>query len=218
MKEIIGTIAVILTFVGYVPYIRDTIKGKTTPHIYTWFIWGLVTAIAFGLQISAKAGFGAYTTLAASIVCFIIFFFGLRQGNRDNITTSDSVFFVLSLLALVLWLFAKQPVLSVILVSTIDMLGFVPTIRKSWHKPHEETLISYVINTARFVLASLALSHYTIVTALYPVTWVIANGLFSIFLIYRRKQLATVGFEGRAMASKAKSPLALRLLSYKNRF
>lgn len=186
MKEIIGIVAVILTFVGYIPYIRDTIKGKTKPHIYTWFIWGLVTAIAFGLQISANAGPGAFTTLAAAIVCFIIFGFGIRQGERD-ITTSDTVFLVLSLVALVLWLFAKQPVLSVILVSTIDMLGFIPTIRKSWHKPHEETLISYQTNTLRFGLAIIALNHYTLVTALYPVTWVFANGLFSFYLIARRK-------------------------------
>ncbi len=194
MKDILGIIAVVLTFVGYVPYIRDTKKGKTTPHVYTWFIWGLVTAIAFGLQLSAKAGPGAYTTLAAAIVCFIIFGFGMRQGKK-NVTKSDTIFFILSLVALALWLFAKQPILSVILVSTIDMLGFVPTIRKSWHKPHEETLISYMTNTFRFGLAILALNHYTIVTALYPVTWVIANGLFSVFLILRRKQ-TIVGFEG----------------------
>lgn len=196
MKEIIGIIAVILTFLGYIPYIRDTIKGKTTPHIYTWFIWGLVTAIAFGLQISAKAGPGAFTTLSAAIVCFIIFGFGLRQGEK-NITSTDTIFFLLSFVALGLWLFAKQPVLSVILVSSIDMLGFVPTIRKSWHKPHEETLISYETNTLRFALALLALSHYTIVTALYPVTWVIANGLFSIFLIFRRGKVGSSnGWQG----------------------
>lgn len=196
MKEVLGVIAVVLTFVGYVPYIRDTIRGKTKPHIYTWFIWGLVTAIAFGLQLSADAGPGAFTTLAAAIVCFIIFGFGVRQGER-NITASDTVFFVLSLVALVLWLFAKQPVLSVILVSTIDMLGFVPTIRKSWHKPHEETLVSYQMNTIRFMIAILALDHYTLVTALYPVTWVIANGLFSIFLVIRRGKVGkTVGWQG----------------------
>jgi uncharacterized protein with PQ loop repeat len=196
MKETIGIIAVILTFLGYIPYIRDTIKGKTTPHVYTWFIWGLVTAIAFGLQISAKAGPGAFTTLAAAIVCFIIFGFGLRQGEK-NITTTDTIFFILSFIALGLWLFAKQPVLSVILVSTIDMLGFVPTIRKSWHKPHEETLISYQTNTLRFALAIIALSHYTIVTALYPITWVVANGLFSIFLILRRGKVgSSIGWQG----------------------
>lgn len=193
-KDILGIVAVILTFVGYVPYIRDTSKGKTIPHIYTWFIWGLVTAIAFGLQITHSAGPGAYTTLAAAIVCFIICGFGIRQGKK-NITRLDTIFFVLSLVALVLWLFAKQPVLSVILVSTIDMLGFIPTIRKSWHKPHEETLVSYMTNTFRFGLALLALSHYTLITSLYPVTWIFANGLFSIFLYTRRKQLA-VGFRG----------------------
>lgn len=196
MKEIVGIIAVILTFVGYIPYIRDTISEKTKPHIYTWFIWGLVTAIAFGLQLSVNAGPGAYTTLAAAIVCFIIFGFGVRQGSRD-ITKSDTVFFLLSLVALALWLFAKQPVLSVILVSTIDMLGFVPTIRKSWHKPFEETLISYLLNTLRFCLALYALDYYSVVTALYPLTWVIANGLFSVFLISRRKiTTSTSGWQG----------------------
>lgn len=196
MKEIVGIIAVVLTFVGYIPYIRDTRKDKTKPHIYTWFIWGLVTAIAFGLQLSADAGPGAFTTLAAAIVCFIIFGFGLRQGNHD-ITKSDTIFLLLSLVALGLWLFAKQPVLSVILISTIDMLGFIPTVRKSWHKPYEETLISYLLNTFRFCLALYALDHYTIVTALYPLTWVIANGAFSIYLIARRKKVGTVtGWQG----------------------
>lgn len=191
MKEIIGTIAVALTLIGYVPYIRDTVKGKTTPHIYTWFIWGLVTAIAFGLQLSDNAGPGAFTTLAAAIVCFVIFIFGARQGTSD-ITRSDTIFFVLSLAALVLWLFAKQPILSVVLISVIDILGFVPTIRKSWNKPHEETLISYVINTLRFCLALFALQRYTLITTLYPATWVVANGLFSTFLIVRRRRLANI--------------------------
>lgn len=52
MKELISTVAVILTFVGYGPYIKDTLKGKTKPHVYTWFIWGLVTLIAYALQLS----------------------------------------------------------------------------------------------------------------------------------------------------------------------
>ena len=196
VKDIIGIIAVLLTFTGYVPYIRDTIKGKTTPHIYTWFIWGFVTAIAFGLQITHHAGPGAFTTLAAAIVCLFICGVGIRQGSK-NVTKSDSIFFVLSLLTLVLWLLVKQPVAAVILASTIDMLGFVPTIRKSYHKPYEETLISYQTNTLRFCLALLALSHYTIITMLYPVSWVLANGLFSVYLVARRKTVpAPVGWQG----------------------
>jgi len=187
-KTIFSIVAILLTFIGYIPYIRDTLQRKTTPHIYTWFIWGLVTAIAYGLQVGAGAGVGSWVTLAVVIVCFFIFFLGLRNGKKD-ITKSDTIFFLLSLVALFLWLVAKQPVWSVILVSSIDMLGFIPTIRKSWNKPYSETLFSYELNSFRHGLSILALQQYSIITWLYPATWVIANGLFSIMLIIRRKQI-----------------------------
>ena len=72
LRDLLAAIAVLFTFTGYIPYIRDTIKHKTTPHVYTWFVWGIVTSIAFGLQITHKAGPGAYVTLAAAIITFII--------------------------------------------------------------------------------------------------------------------------------------------------
>ena len=190
MKEIVGTIAVLLTFVGYVPYVRDTIRGKTKPHIYSWLLWGFVTISAWGLQISDKAGPGSWVTLAAALVCFVIFFFGLRQGQKD-ITKSDTIFFALALVALITWLFARQPVLSVVLLSLTDILGFIPTLRKSWNKPYTETLFSYGLNTLRFALSIYALQRYTIITSLYPLTWVVANGLFSLTLVIRRKQLGS---------------------------
>jgi uncharacterized protein with PQ loop repeat len=144
-KTVISIIAVILTFVGYIPYLKDTFSGKTTPHIYTWFIWGFVTAIAYGLQVSAGAGVGSWVTLAVVIISAIIFLSGLKNGKKD-IKTINTVFLILSFVALILWLIAKQPIMSVILVSTIDLLGFVPTIRKSWNKPYSETLFSYQLN------------------------------------------------------------------------
>lgn len=188
IKYLIGIIAVILTFVGYVPYLRDTIKGKTKPHVYSWFLWGFVTLIAFALQVSAKAGAGSLVTLAAALASLVVFALGMRQGKKD-ITKSDTIFFALALIAIGIWLLAKQPIVSVILISSIDMLSFVPTIRKSWNKPHSETLFTYLLNTFRHGLSIFALQNYSIVTWLYPSTWVIANGLFSLMLIIRRKQV-----------------------------
>ncbi len=182
-----GLIAVFLAIVGYVPYLRDTLKRKTTPHIYTWFIWGTVTTIAYALQVSGGAGVGSWVTLAVAIVAYIIFALGLRNGSKD-ITRSDTVFFVLSFVAIFLWLVARRPVLSVILVSTIDMLGFVPTIRKSWSKPYSETLFTYELNAVRHGLSVFALQQYSIVTWLYPVSWAFANAFFSLMIIFRRKR------------------------------
>ncbi|MFA5932710.1 MAG: hypothetical protein WCV81_00420 [Microgenomates group bacterium] len=188
IKSAISVIAIVLTFIGYVPYVRDTFQGKTKPHVYTWFIWGFVTAIAYGLQVSAGAGVGSWVTLAVAVICFFIFILGLGNGKKE-ITYTDTIFFILSFIALFFWLVVKQPVLSVIFISTIDMLGFVPTIRKSWNKPYSETLFSYELNTVRHGLSIFALQNYSIVTWLYPLTWVVANGLFSVILIIRRKQL-----------------------------
>lgn len=188
IKYFIGIIAVLLTFVGYVPYLRDTIKGKTKPHVYSWFLWGFVTMIAFGLQISGGAGIGSLVTLAAAFVSFVIFALGLRNGKKD-ITKTDTAFFITALVAVGIWLVAKQPILSVILISAIDMLGFAPTVRKSWNKPYSETLFTYELNAFRHGLSIFALQSYSIITWLYPVTWVLANGLFSIILLIRRGQL-----------------------------
>ena len=187
LKPLIGIIAVILTFTGYIPYIRDVLKGKTTPHTYSWFLWGFVTAIAFALQLSDKGGPGVFVTLAAAIMCAMVFTLGIVRNGPKDITLIDTVFIALAFIALALWLFAKQPVISAILITLTDLLGFAPTIRKTWNKPYSETLSFYILNTARFVLAIFALERYTIITALYPMAWLIANGLFAIMLIIRRR-------------------------------
>lgn len=189
IKNLIGVFAVILVFVGYIPYLRDVVKGKTLPHIYSWFLWGFVTLIAFALQISDKAGVGAFVTLAAAIMCVVVIFlsFLTHKGKRD-ITKLDTIFLILAFVSLGFWLVAKQPVISAILATGTDLLGFAPTIRKSWNKPFSETLSLYTLNTFRFGLAALALQHYSVITALYPISWFIANGLFALMLIGRRKK------------------------------
>ncbi len=69
------------------------------------------------------------------------------------------------------------------------MLAFIPTVRKSWHKPYTETLSLYVTNTLRFTLALLAVQEYTVLSALWIVVWAASNALFSIMLIVRRRQV-----------------------------
>ena len=72
IKNLLGLVATFLVLVGYIPYLRDIIKGKTKPHIYSWFLWSFVTLIAFALQISGGAGSGAFVTLAAAIMCIAV--------------------------------------------------------------------------------------------------------------------------------------------------
>ncbi|HLD92337.1 MAG TPA: hypothetical protein VI795_02975 [Patescibacteria group bacterium] len=191
-KNILGIVATILVFFGYIPYIRDIVKGKTKPHVYSWFLWGFLTLIAFALQLSDKAGSGAFVTLAAAIMCFVVIIFGFIYKSKVKIVKSDTIFLIFAIISLGLWLIAKQPVLSVILTVIIDLLGFAPTIRKSWNNPFSETLTFYYLNSIRFGLAIIALQKYSLLTALYPITWLMANILFALMLIIRRKKLGNI--------------------------
>ena len=186
-KTLVGLIAVALTLLAYIPYIVDILKEKTRPHLYSWLLWAIVTAIVFALQITNHAGAGSYTTLTSALICFLVISISLKKGIKNDITKSDKIFLTLALTSLAVWLITKQAVLSAILATATDLLAFIPTVRKSWNNPHSETIFTYYLNTLRFVLVLYALDQYTVITALYPISWLIINGLFAIMLKVKRK-------------------------------
>lgn len=190
LKNTLGLIAISLTFVGYMPYLKDIVKGKTKPHMYSWFLWGFVTLIVYALQSSHKAGLGGVVTLIAALMCFVVLALGQKYGTVTKATKSDKFFALLAIFSLGIWLLAKQPIISVILLTLIDSLAFVPTVRKSLFDPFSETISFYWINTVRFILAFTALSDYNLITVLYPLVWCVINGVFAIFLHIRRQQLS----------------------------
>lgn len=188
-RIILSVVTIVLTFIGYAPYFRDILKKKTTPHVFTWFILTLAGFITYGLQVVGGGGVGSWSLLAATLIAFVFFLYALKAGKK-NITLSDIFFLLLALVALFMWLVVKQPVWSVILITSAEILGFVPTVRKSWNQPYSETLSTYEIFIVRLGLSVFALEKINILTALYPIAWTAVNIFFSIFLIIRRKQLA----------------------------
>ena len=133
-------------------------------------------------------GAGAWVMGFTAFVAFFIFLAALKMGEK-NITRTDWFFLIASIAAMVPWLLSDDPLLSVILITIIDAFGFAPTFRKAYHKPQEETLITFALSAIKFVISIVALSNYSVVTVLYPLSLVIANGAFVLMLIIRRKQL-----------------------------
>ena len=90
--------------------------------------------------------------------------------------------------ALVLWFVTNSPLASVILITIIDAFGFYPTVRKSYRKPQQETMITYVLSGLKYVIALFALQNYSVITYLYPASLVFMNFAFVGLLIVRRRQ------------------------------
>ncbi len=188
MKHLLSVIAVALTFIAYVPYYRDILKGKTHPHLYSWSLWGVLTILIIALQIKGGAGVAIWPTISVAVLCLGVVFLSYKRSDRD-ITAMDTAVGVLSLLAMAVWLLANHAELSIVLAVAADLLAFIPTIRKSWNKPYGETLSLYATTTLRFLLVILAIENYTLLSTLWPATWLAGNALFTVFLLVRRTQV-----------------------------
>lgn len=186
MKEVLGIITVAMAIIGYIPYLRDTFKGKTKPHVISWFLWTLVSFLAFALQWSKGAGSGSYANFTMGLICLVLFLYSFKNGKKD-VKPVDIISFILAIIAIVLWLIVHQPVWSIILVVIIDALSFTPTFIKSWSKPWGETLFTWVLSIVRQGLIMLSLQSINLVTILFPLYAFIANILFCTLLITRRK-------------------------------
>ena len=186
-----GIAAVIIGLAGYAPYFYGIYKQRTRPHVFSWFIWGVLTGIAFAIQIKSGAGAGAWITGFTTLACLTIAAVALRHGEK-TITRSDWLTFIAAMASIPLWLLTKDPLYSVLLISVIDALGFYPTFRKTWHKPWEETLISHFMNGAKWIFALAALEQISMNTAFYPFTLVFLNFAFVALALWRRQALGSV--------------------------
>lgn len=185
MKEEFAIIAALLAIAGNVPYLIEIVKGRVQPHAYTWFVWSIVSGVVFFGQVAKGAGIGALPTAASEIFTIIIFFFSLKYGFK-HITKTDTVFLVVALLGIIPWILTKDPTLSVIIVVAIDVIAFVPTLRKAWVEPKTESPILYFTNVVRHVLALFSLEAYNVATMLHSIAMITTNTLMTAILAISR--------------------------------
>lgn len=190
-KVIFASIAVILSLVGYIPYIVDIFKGKTTPHMYSWLVWTVLNLTNCAIYFSNGAGNATIPMSIAFILTFIIFILSIFKGHKD-IKKSDFYFLIAAGVAFTFWFFIDIPVIASIIATSTSLIALGPTIRKSWETPYSETLITYVINTIRHILVFLSIATVTLTTAFNPISWFIANLSITLILLYRRSVLKPI--------------------------
>jgi hypothetical protein len=181
IKEALVVVASLLALVGNIPYLKNVITKKIKPHPYTWGVWSIVSCVVFFGQVAKGAGIGAIPTAVSEIFTIIIFLFSLKYGFK-NPPKIDKYFLILALLGLIPWILTKDPTISIIIVVSIDLIAFIPTLRKTYCHPKSETPLLYGTNALRHSLALGALGSYNIATMLHSITMIIVNSIMVIFI------------------------------------
>ena len=187
-KLALSVLAIAAGFIGYVLYFRNILSGKTKPHFFSWFVWAVITGIAFAAQVFGNGGYGSFVMGFTALACVIIASLALFKGKRD-FPIFDWLCLMSAFASIGLWIYTKNPVSSIVLITIVEVFAFMPTFRKGYFKPHEETAATFALSGFSFLLSLFALDRFTVITALYPGALVAMDGLFVIMLLIRRKMV-----------------------------
>lgn len=188
-KELLSAVAIVLTFFAFLPYIRSILHGKTKPHVFSWVIWGSTTFVVFLAQLADKGGAGAWPIGVSGIITIYVALLAYIKKSDSTITGTDWLFLGLAMTSLPLWYLTSDPLWAVVILTTVDILGFGPTFRKAYCLPFEEQLTFFVIIAARNMIAIMALGHYSLTTMLFPAVTGTACLMLILMVMYRRRML-----------------------------
>lgn len=190
-KEFLSAVAIAITFIAFFPYIRSIMQGQIKPHVFSWVIWGSTTFVVFLAQLEDNGGAGAWPIGVSGIITLFIALLAYIKRSDITITRTDWVFFILAISSLPFWYFTSDPLWAVVTLTTVDVFGFAPTVRKAYLAPYSESLLFFSLFTVRNLIVIIALENYSVTTVLFPAVIAAACLLLIALIVYRRQRLST---------------------------
>jgi hypothetical protein len=177
----------IITLVSPIPYVRDSLKGKTHPNLVTWFTWTLLNGITAAAAWSTGAKQTAIFMTAAAIATFAIVLSGLKYGLK-RYTKFDISCQATALVGLTLWGITSNPAVAVAINVATDFVGLLPTIRHAWKSPHSETWQTFAIAMAAGALTLISIQNYTFISLASPIYIFFADTTMLFVILSRRRK------------------------------
>ena len=187
---VLGAITVAITIFGYALYLRSILRGQTKPHPFTWLLFLVLDSTVFLAQVLHGGGPGAWSMGVGTFFAGLVFLLALKQGEK-RIVRIDWACLTIALLGVAAWGATNNALYAVVLASVSDAIAKIPTIRKSYLRPEEESLSIWSLDIVRFSLSVVALSSISWTTALFPAEIVFTNAILVLMILLRRRQLGS---------------------------
>ncbi len=177
--------AIVLFVFGAVPYIRDTLKGKTKPNRVTWLMWSIAPLTASIAAVVDGVGWAALPVFMSGFCPVLILVSSFFNKNSYwKLEKFDYLCGLFSALALILWAITKEPVIAIIFALISDAFAATPTLIKSWKHPETETVAVYVVDIFTVSTSFTAIKIWNFSALAFPIYLIITNA-FIAFAILR---------------------------------
>lgn len=167
LPTLAGSVAGAVSLIGYVPYVRGILAGRTRPSLVGWSIWTAVGTCLLISHYATGARASIWVPLSYAVGPLVTAILALRYGDRGW-SRLDRFCLAGAAISLVLWRLTGQPLVSLSLNIAIDALGALPTLRKTWRDPGSEDRLAWGLFFVGNTLNLLAISPLSVAGALYP--------------------------------------------------
>lgn len=159
-----------LVVAGFVLYLVDTLKGKTTPRKSTWIIFLVLDGIAFaGMWMEHKLNGQIFASVVVAAFSMVLAF---RYG-KSGWTTRDKLCLGGAAGALLLWWLSGDAVVGIFVSMSVLVLGAIPMLIETWEDPGSEDRIAWLIYWLSCVAMLLGIREWTLAEASQPVAFTI---------------------------------------------
>ena len=188
--EYLVFVGAMFSLLAGIPYIRNTLLGKTKPHLVTWGIWATAPFIATAAAISKGVGWAVLPVFMSGFVPALIVITALVSHHKIwKPSRFDLLCGTLSIAALLGWWITKEANIAIAFSIASDGLAGLPTLRKSWKYPESETGVGYTVGVFTACTAFAAAKQFDFATIAPPIYFILMNGSLS-FAVYRHRILS----------------------------
>jgi hypothetical protein len=191
-------LAMALSAFGGAAYVRDTLRGVTSPNRVTWSLWGLEGVLAFIIERQQHVGLASWMTLMLGLVPIVVVIASFRNPRSVwKIGPFDIFCGLISLAGLTFWAFVNEPTIALISFVCADQIAALPTLRKSWLAPSTESSVAFFMGFLNCTITVLTLKVFTTAGVLFPGCIAVTDFFLTLVIISK------VGprFRGESVAS-----------------
>jgi len=181
--NIFSYLSVFFDLLANIPYTYRVIKGLIRPHPFTWLVWTILTAIMAIVQFNEGAGGGSWLLINTTFFNIIITIFAFKNG-MIYADKKDYIVLGFCLACIPLYFYFNLPLYTALVITIIDSVSFIPTIRKAFKDPNGDSAIFQFLMVVAYSCSLLAMDTYTVTTCVFPIAMVIMHGITCAFLTF----------------------------------
>ncbi len=186
LPEYFVIIGALISSLGTLSYIIDTVKGKTKPNKVSWFVWALAPLIAFWATIDQGVGIQSLLTFTVGFSPLLVFLASfINKKAYWKITRLDLICGFLSIVGLIAWQITDIGNLAIFFGILADAIAAIPTIIKSYKEPETENPNVFLGSAIASLLTLLTIKTWSFEYYAFPLYILLICILFYILIKFK---------------------------------